>query len=100
MNPSEDKYYFNRGNAYKELSQYLTAINDYTEAINLNPEDLYLTQRSTVYEKIGDKRKASLDKKRATTPNPKIKKWDWFIRVSYYNLLLIVLAKKNRFQKI
>ena len=55
LNPNYALAYNNRGNAYQGLKQYERAIQDYSEAIELNPNSCYLHMcREYCYKELGD----------------------------------------------
>ena len=57
--------YIGRGVAYANLGNYLQAIEDFTQAINLNPTFvLSYYHRGNCYEKIGENKKAQADFKK------------------------------------
>ena len=55
-------YFSSRGFVYKNMKKYYQAINDYTSAININPNDpYYFFERSDCYYEVEDYKNARLD---------------------------------------
>ena len=52
-NPSSDEAYFMRGNAYRRLNDWKNAINNYCEAIELNPASPAAEAYKAVQEILG-----------------------------------------------
>ena len=64
-------FYKNRANCYSKLKQYDKAINDYTEAIEIDPdEDNYYFERASLYSDLGQFEKAINDYTKALKLNP------------------------------
>ena len=62
-NPNFANAYFHRGVAYQRLEQYERAIQDFSKAIELNPNnDWSYLARSAAYKAIGDNEKAQKDR--------------------------------------
>ncbi len=64
--------YFNRGNAYDDLGQYQRAIQDYTRAIQLDPDlaQAYYN-RGIVYYNLGEYQRAIQDYDKACSLDSK-----------------------------
>jgi PQQ-dependent catabolism-associated CXXCW motif protein len=80
-NPKNADAYSKRGNAYREKGEFGYAIDDYTEEINLNPQNksaAYVT-RGMAYFAIGDHEHAIDDYDRAITIEPKYH-WSYYVR--------------------
>lgn len=66
-------FYSNRGFSYRKLKKFKQAIEDYTEAISLNPSNCFINlghfrayyYRALCYEKIGNLEKEEKDYKKA-----------------------------------
>ena len=66
MNPQFVLAYLNRGNLYLRKGEFLSAIQDYDKAIEMEPDSaVCLYNRGMAYEKTGQYQKAILDFERA-----------------------------------
>ena len=66
LDPKYEYAYNNRGNTYDSMGDYEKAIEDYTQAIQINPgEALYYQNRAKTYRKLGDAEKAEADEQKA-----------------------------------
>lgn len=89
-NPTNNEFYFLRGNAYYDNTQYDEAINDYTEAINLDQNYLeaYYNRGYTYYQtKRYDEAIKDYTKVREINPDYKI--------VSYSYIGIIYICKEE-----
>ena len=69
----KSKAFYNRGNIYMSLGEYQKAINDYDQAIALNPKDARsFYNRGLSYRKLEKEEKAIEDLKRAQDLDPSI----------------------------
>src|SRR5262249_49797299 len=58
--------FFNRGNGYLEMNQHALAVQDYTEAIRLNPRDAEaFANRGEAWQALGQTQMAQADSQRA-----------------------------------
>ena len=49
-----DTVYYNRGMTLYKMGMYQSAIEDFTQAININDKSKYYIARANAYEKLGD----------------------------------------------
>lgn len=81
LTPSNSMNYKHRGNIYLRNKQYQKALADFTMALKCcsEPErDLLLSQRATVYEKMG--RKDLAEKDRKATKSSVMNEWGDFLK--------------------
>jgi tetratricopeptide (TPR) repeat protein len=65
--------YVNRGNAYRNMRQFAQAIQDYDQALKLNPEDAEtFYNRGAAKKAIGDEAGGEADMKKSRELNPEI----------------------------
>ena len=68
----KSKAFYNRGNIYMSLGEYQKAINDYDQAIAINPKDaMVFCNRGFAYANLGEHQKAINDYDQAIAINPK-----------------------------
>ena len=67
LDPKHANAYFKRGNARNDLGEYLDAIADYTEVININPNiaKAYLLRGTIKNNALGDKHGSLIDLQKA-----------------------------------
>ncbi|MCL2939322.1 MAG: tetratricopeptide repeat protein, partial [Trichodesmium sp. MAG_R02] len=70
IQPNNPKNYHNLGDAYFRNQKYEKALEAYTQAIKLNPNDgLYYSQRANAHEKLGNYEQSKLDLQKARQKN-------------------------------
>jgi tetratricopeptide (TPR) repeat protein len=70
IQPNNPKNYHNLGDAYFRNQKYEKALEAYTQAIKLNPNDgLYYSLRADAHEKLGNYEQLKLDAQKARQKN-------------------------------